>query len=147
VALLSFSHVGVCVSDLERSTRFYAEVLGFKELFTTSFTDELTATMEAEGSFTSRMLARGDVRVELLHWHERAPDGDGVRRAMTARGMTHLAFRVDAVDDLFALAEEFGGAAYPATQTDLGGGVQVVYLTDPDGTRIECMAGVPDLAG
>jgi hypothetical protein len=22
----------------------------------------------------------------------------------------------------------------------------VVYLTDPDGTRIECMAGVPDLA-
>jgi lactoylglutathione lyase len=145
VALLSFSHVGVCVSDLERSTRFYGEVLGFKELFTTSFTDELTATMEATGGFTSRMLARGDVRIELLHWDERTPDGDGGRRAMTARGMTHLAFRVEAVDDLFALAAEFGGAAYPATQTDLGGGVQVVYLTDPDGTRIECMAGVPDL--
>ena len=146
MALLSFSHVGVCVTDLEVSTRFYAEVLGFKELFTTSFDDELRATMEADGGFTSRMLIRDDVRIELLHWKDRTPDGDGVRRPMTAMGMTHLAFRVDAVDDLFALAAEFGGAAYPATKTDLGGGVQVVYLTDPDGTRIECMAGVPDLA-
>jgi hypothetical protein len=30
--------------------------------------------------------------------------------------------------------------------TDLGGGVMMAYITDPDGTRIECMAGVPDLA-
>jgi glyoxylase I family protein len=147
VALLSFSHIGVCVTDLEKSTRFYAEVLGFKELFTTSFDDELSATMEAEGGFTSRMLIRGDVRIELLHWKDRTPAGDGVRRSMTAMGMTHLAFRVEAVDDLFALAREFGGTAYPETTTDLGGGVQVVYLTDPDGTRIECMAGVPDLTG
>jgi lactoylglutathione lyase len=144
--LQSFSHVGVCVTDLEASTRFYAEVLGFTELFTTTFTDELTATMETDGAFTSRMLVRDDVRIELLSWHDRTPDGDGQRRPMTTRGMTHLAFRVEAVDDLFALATEFGGAAFPATQTDLGGGVRVVYLTDPDGTRIECMAGVPDLA-
>lgn len=145
MALLSFSHVGVCVTDLEVSTRFYAEVLGFTELFTTSFTDELTATMEAAGPFTSRMLIRDDMRLELLHWTGQAPTGDGERRPMTARGMTHLAFRVDAVDDLFETAAKYGGAAHPSTQTDLGGGVQVVYLTDPDGTRIECMAGVPDL--
>jgi lactoylglutathione lyase len=146
VALLGFSHVGVCVSDLDRSTRFYCDVLGFRELFSVDFTDELVATMEVTGGFTSRMLARDDVRIELLHWHDREPDGDGERRAMTGRGMTHLAFRVDAVDDLFELAAERGGASYPASRTDLGGGVSVVYLTDPDGTRIECMAGVPDLA-
>jgi hypothetical protein len=44
-----------------------------------------------------------------------------------------------------SLAQQHGGAAHPATRTDFGGGVQVVYLTDPDGVRIECMAGVPDL--
>jgi catechol 2,3-dioxygenase-like lactoylglutathione lyase family enzyme len=102
--------------------------------------------METSGAFTSRMLARDDVRVELLHWHDREPDGDGGRRTMTARGMTHLAFRVESADELFEIAAEHGGAAYPSTRTDLGGGVAVVYLTDPDGTRIECMAGVPDLA-
>ncbi|HEX3823958.1 MAG TPA: VOC family protein [Mycobacteriales bacterium] len=147
MALQSFSHVGICVSDLERSTGFYTEVLGFRVLFSVDFSDELTVTMEAEGGFTSRMLARDDVRVELLHWHDREVSGDASRRAMTSRGMTHLAFRVDAVDELFELAASHGGAAHPATLTDLGGGVQVVYLTDPDGARIECMAGVPDLAG
>jgi glyoxylase I family protein len=146
VGLQAFSHVGVCVSDLERSTAFYTGVLGFSVLFDSAFTDELTATMETEGGFTSRMLARGDLRIELLHWHDRAPGGDGERRPMTARGITHLAFRVDAVDDLFDLAERYGGAAHPQTRTDLGGGVQVVYLTDPDGVRVECMAGVPELA-
>jgi glyoxylase I family protein len=146
MALQSFSHLGLCVSDLEHSTRFYTEVLGFHVLFSVDFGSELAATMEADGAFTSRMLARDDVRLELLHWHDREIEGDGERRAMTVRGVTHLAFRVEAVDDLFALASEHGGAAHPETLTDLGGGVRVVYLTDPDGVRIECMAGVPDLS-
>jgi catechol 2,3-dioxygenase-like lactoylglutathione lyase family enzyme len=103
--------------------------------------------METDEAFTSRMLARGDVRVELLHWKNVTPDGDGERRSMRALGMTHLAFRVESVDDLFAAAVEYGGAAHPATRTALAAGVEVVYLTDPDGTRIECMSGVPDLAG
>jgi glyoxylase I family protein len=146
VALQSFSHVGVCVSDLKRSTRFYTEVLGFRVMFSVDFAAELAATMEAAGSFTSRLLARDDVRVELLHWHDREVSGDGERRPMTARGLTHLAFRVDAIADLFELAVEHGGSAHPSTRTDLDGGVEVVYLTDPDGIRIECMAGVPDLS-
>lgn len=146
MALQSFSHVGVCVSDLDRSTRFYTEVLGFRELFSADFGAELAATMETDGSLRSRMLSRQDVRIELLFWKDQEPGGDGERRAMTARGLTHLCFRVEAVDDLFAAADQYGGTAHPATMTDLGGGVKVVYLTDPDGTRIECMAGVPDLA-
>jgi glyoxylase I family protein len=146
VALQSFSHVGVCVTDLDRSTRFYTEVLGFRMIFSVDFTAELAATMEADGGFTSRMLGRDDVRIELLHWHDREVDGDGSRRPMTARGLTHLAFRVEAIEDLFDLAVEYGGSAHRATRTDLGGGVEVVYLTDPDGVRIECIAGVPDLS-
>ena len=49
MALQSFSHVGVCVSDLERSTAFYEEVLGFRQLFTMTMGDELAATMEIDG--------------------------------------------------------------------------------------------------
>jgi lactoylglutathione lyase len=144
VALQSFSHVGICVTDLERSTRFYTNVLGFRQLFDSDFTDELVATMETAGAFTSRMMTRGDLRIELLAWKDHEVEGDGQRRPMTARGITHLAFRVETIEDLFDLAAEHGGTAHPSTKTDLGP-VQVVYLTDPDGTRIECMAGVPDL--
>lgn len=156
MAIQSFSHVGVCVSDLERATAFYREVLGFRELFTMTFGDELAATMEVDGCrFESRMLARDDVRVELLHWLEPPVEGAGpaARRAMTAVGMTHLCFRVDSLDDLLDAAERHGGGAHHGTLSVLqgvgegGGDVRVVYATDPDGTRIEFMEGSPDLAG
>ena len=42
---LAFSHVGVCCSDLERSTDFY-RALGFNEVFTMELGDEVAATME-----------------------------------------------------------------------------------------------------
>jgi lactoylglutathione lyase len=153
MALETFSHLGVCVSDLDRSTRFYCDVLGFTEMFTMEMGPELDATMEVTGGrFRTRMLGRVDVRIELLEWSEPASVGDGARRAMTQRGMTHLCFRVEDVDDLVAAARAAGGQAHPETLTVLdgagmgGASVRVMYLTDPDGTRIECMAGSPDLA-
>lgn len=151
MALQSFSHVGVCVSDLERSTAFYEGVLGFRQLFTMELGTELAATMEIDGRFESRMLVRDDVLVELLHWIEPEASGDGERRPMDRFGLTHLCFRVDDVDDLVEAAERLGGRVHRQTRTVLsgqgvgGGDVTLLYLTDPDGTRIELMAGSPDL--
>jgi lactoylglutathione lyase len=151
-----FSHVGVCCSDLERSTAFYTNVLGFEVLFTMEMGDEVAATMEHDVAggpirFESRMLRRGDVRVELLHWLEPSATGARERRPMTQFGMTHLCFRVEDVDDLSALAEQYGGTVHRHTLSELPGAgvggkaVKLMYLTDPDGVRIECMAGTPDL--
>jgi lactoylglutathione lyase len=149
---LSFSHVGVCVSDLERSTRFYTEVLGFRPVLTMDLGSEVAATMEVENcAFTSRMLARGDVRVELLHWRSQEAEGDGERRPMTRLGLTHLCLRVDDVEPVLQAAEAHGGTAHRHTTTELpalgmdGGPVRLVYLTDPDGVRIELMSGTPEL--
>ena len=164
-SILGFSHVGVCVSDLGRSTRFYCEVLGFRELFTMPMGAELAATMEVAVpdaspiAFTTRMLTRGDLLLELLHWEAPVAGGDGERRPMDrVGGPTHLCFRVEpaALADLPALAarvDAHGGRLHPATLSVLvgrgmgGGDVTVVYLTDPDGTRVELMAGSPDLRG
>jgi lactoylglutathione lyase len=152
VSDLAFSHVGVCVSDLERSTRFYTEVLGFRPVLTMDMGPEVAATMEADGCrFTSRLLGRGDVRVELLHWRSPEAHGDGERRPMTSLGLTHLCLRVDDVEPVLAAAERAGGTAHRHTTTELpgmgvdGGPVRLVYLTDPDGVRIELMAGTPEL--
>jgi glyoxylase I family protein len=155
MGLLGFSHVGVCCSDLDRSTRFYCDALGFRELFTVELGPEVAATMEIDGRFRSRMLARDDLRLELLHWLEPEARGDGVRRPMDRLGVTHLCFRVDDVDDLGAMAaaaEAAGGAVHPATRSvqdgmgEGGAAVKTMYLTDPDGVRVEVMSGTPDLA-
>jgi len=154
MAVRGFSHVGVCCADLDRSTRFYCDALGFRELFTVELGPEVAATMEIEGRFRSRMLARDDLRLELLHWLDREADGDGLRRPMNRLGMTHLCFRVDDVDELGAMAaavEAAGGAVLAATRSvqdemGVGGGpVKTMYLTDPDGVRVEVMSGTPDL--
>jgi len=148
---LTFSHVGVCVSDLEQSTTFYTRALGFQELFTVELGAEVAATMEIEGRFTSRMLNRGDVRVELLHWIEPMARGERSRRPMNEFGMTHLCFRVENIDDLFVVAEQSGGRVHRETLSVIegagvdGGPVKTVYLSDPDGVRIECISGTPEL--
>jgi glyoxylase I family protein len=148
----TFSHVGVCVSDLDRSTAFYTGVLGFRELFTVELGPEVAATMEIEGRFTSRMLTRGDLRVELLHWIEPEAGGERSRRPMNQLGMTHLCFRVENIDDLFTAAERLGGHVHQDTLSVIegagldGGPVKTIYLSDPDGVRIECISGTPDLA-
>ena len=151
MGIAGFSHVGICVRDLEASSRFYAEVLGFRQIYSMDFADgQVTATMERPGAFTSRMFGRGDLRVELLWWHDTDPAAlpEPTRPPMDRPGFTHLSFRVDDVHDLVEAAERCGGAVWPATLTTIGegdGAVSLLYLTDPDGNRIEVMAGSPEL--
>ncbi|MBO9523602.1 MAG: VOC family protein [Nocardioidaceae bacterium] len=145
-----FSHVGVAVSDLERSVAFYTAVLGFTVLYRMDFAnDEVAVTMEQEGAFRSAMLVRGDIRVELLQWED-VPITGGGRRPMTELGFTHLSFRVDDIGELDEAVAAYGGEVVAHTRQVLGdpgdpAAPRLVYLTDPDGTRIELMQNVPDL--
>jgi len=147
-----FSHIGIGVSDLDRSVQFYSEVFGFVQLYALDFKDnEVAATMEQEGVFRSAMLIRDDVRVELLQWVDVPVSGSGERKPMTELGFTHLSFRVDGIDDLTEAVLAHGGAVHPQTLSYVGAEdgpkTGLLYYTDPDGTRIEVMTNVPDLSG
>ncbi|MGN6694188.1 MAG: VOC family protein [Aquihabitans sp.] len=152
MAIQGFSHIGICVTDLDRSTRFYAEVFGFSQLYALDMTgDEVAATMEQRGTFRSAMLLRGDVRIELLQWVDVGTTGTGERKPMTELGFTHLSFRVDAIDDLSDAVRAAGGQVLDHTLAVLGEpddptATKLLYLLDPDGTRIEVMEQVPDLS-
>jgi glyoxylase I family protein len=139
-----FSHIGIGVTDLERSILFYSDVFGFAELYRLDFNDnEVAATMEQEGAFRSAMLLRDDIRIELLQWVG-VPTSGGGKKPMTELGFTHLSFRVEDVDDLTEAVLAAGGAVHPQTLSYLGR-TGLLYYTDPDGTRIEVMSNVPDL--
>lgn len=148
MALLGISHIGVCVSDLDRSVRFYVDVLGFSQLYALDFTgDEVAATMEQKGAFRSAMLLRSDMRLDV------PTTGPGTRKPMTEMGFTHLSFRVDDVHELSDAVRAAGGQVIDETLTVLGDDAagapaptRLLYVTDPDGTRIELMENVPDLS-
>ena len=144
---MSFSHLGICVSDLDASLRFYRDGLGFTEVAAHEVGEEFAALMEVEGvRLRSRMISKDGVTVELLGFDAPGVTGDGSRRPMNLRGLTHLSLRVDDVGATAAVVESLGGTVVRATRTTVPVGrttLEFVYCTDPDGVRIELM----DLGG
>lgn len=136
----TFSHFGICVSDLERSTRFYCEGLGFEAAEAHAVGDEFGPLMELDGvSLRSQFLRRDAVAIELLHFTTPDQIGEAVRRPMNQLGLTHLSLRVDDVDAVAETVERLGGTVVAETRTRFGSTLDFVYCTDPDGVRIELM--------
>jgi catechol 2,3-dioxygenase-like lactoylglutathione lyase family enzyme len=84
----------------------------------------------------SQFISLGGMKIELLLF--RSPAAGGEPSARRDRlGMTHLSFYVDDVDATAKRLEGFGGRILPTTRTNPG--VELVFLTDPDGVRVELM--------
>jgi len=136
------SHVGICVSDLERSLRFYRDGLGFEPAERYDITSEtmpgIEKVVEVDGpvSMVSQFLRRGEVRIELLWYPDRAPTGTpSATRAQL--GLTHLSFVVDDIEEAAAVLVEHGATILDHTRP--GSGAPLLFLADPDGTRVELM--------
>jgi lactoylglutathione lyase len=143
----TFSHFGICVSDLDRSLRFYCDALGFEKAENHEIGTEFARLMDLpDVAVTSQFIRRGTTAIELLAFHEPAPFGDGQRRPVNQLGLTHLSFRVTDVEAVAAKVVALGGTRVDTSRTTIdfdGTPLEFVYCTDPDGVRIELM----DLGG
>jgi catechol 2,3-dioxygenase-like lactoylglutathione lyase family enzyme len=140
MAVLRMTHIGICVSDLEQSLRFYRDGLGFR------FRSEIRVQGEPSNTLLQLRdvdlhavyLERDGTRIELLHYASPSPVGDGAARPMNARGLTHLSLRVGDLPGTLADLRRVGARVIEPSRIDIPA-VQVgaVFLTDPDGTLIE----------
>ena len=133
------SHIGLCVRDLERSKRFYIDGLGFTEFARFELTRPL-AEMEPPCHVISFFVEKDGLRIELLDFPEPGVFGTPSTRR-NQLGLTHLSFVVEDVDAAARELEEYGGKIIEGTrsgQDDLAA-VQISFLEDPDGTRVELM--------
>jgi catechol 2,3-dioxygenase-like lactoylglutathione lyase family enzyme len=144
---IAVSHLGICVTDLDRSERFYREGLGFEPGAVHQVGNEFGPLMELDGlALESRFLSRDGLTIELLGFTSPTPTGDGARRSMCQVGLTHLSLKVDDIDGLAETIVALGGTVVSSTRTtfELGeSALDFLYCTDPDGVRIELM----DLGG
>ena len=137
------SHFGLCVSDLERSLRFYCDGLGFSVAEGYDLDEQMLDGMDRAlevGSpvkLRSQMITNGELKIELLHFSEPRPTGEPATRR-NQLGFTHLSLFVDDVDDVAARLEQVGGSVLGDTRAQLG--YEVVFVADPDGARVELMA-------
>lgn len=143
-----YSHLGVCVSDLERAMRFYREGLGFSEGVEIVSHDNLCHFVGVASplKMISRFMSLGAMNIELLAFPQPglAPSA-ALPKAMNQVGMTHLSFYVSDIDETAQRLEALGGRILHHTRNEdenfEGQGVSVaaIFCTDPDGTRIELM--------
>jgi lactoylglutathione lyase len=140
---VSFSHLGICVSDLERSIRFYCDGLGFELAQAHTVGGEFGRLVELDDVvLQSRFVRRDGISLELLHFDSPGHSGGTERRPMNQLGITHLSLRVDDLDSVAHVIESLGGTVVTSTRTTLGPSedpLDFVYCTDPDGVRIELM--------
>jgi catechol 2,3-dioxygenase-like lactoylglutathione lyase family enzyme len=136
------SHVGLCVSDIERSLRFYCEGLGFEVSDGVDLdSDQVPGLDEAlevptRTVLRSQMIVLDHVKIELLHYTQPAVEGTPSARR-NLRGLTHLSFWVDDLDASIQRLLDHGGTLVEGTRQSPG--VDLVFVADPDGTRVELM--------
>jgi lactoylglutathione lyase len=131
------NHVGLCVTDLERSRRFYEQVLGFtwdRDLHVPDApTSKLLRVPEPVGA-TACYLTRDAFVLELLHFDRQGNDPHR-DRSFTEPGLTHLSFSVDDVPAACELVTQHGGEVL--SDTDVGG--LAIMVRDPDGQVLELL--------
>jgi catechol 2,3-dioxygenase-like lactoylglutathione lyase family enzyme len=146
--LARLTHIGIGVTNLERSLRFYRDLLGF--------TWEHQLDVEGEPSDTllrlrntklhAEYLSRDGVRIELLHFAS-PPVPSRRERAMNEPGLTHLSFRVTDLDAVIDALRQAGERVlddtiirFPEWQS------AACFIVDPDGQLIELVQSPGDPA-
>jgi len=138
------SHTGLCVSDLDRSLRFYCDGLGFEKANTYHLTRQI-AEVDPPVDVTAQFIQLGALEIELLHYASPGVIGEPSRRR-NQLGLTHLSFVVDDVEARALELEAAGGTILPETRNDTTNPdtERILFVADPDGTLIELMSIPPN---
>jgi catechol 2,3-dioxygenase-like lactoylglutathione lyase family enzyme len=142
-------HTGIVVSRMDKSLRFYRDLLGM----------EVWADFEGTGPFFASLTAVPDARIwmiklrstgggsiELLQYLN-CPQEVPPRVRSCDVGCNHVAMEVDDLDALYKKlrAEGIEFHAPPALSPD--GGAKVAYCRDPEGVILELVEIVATSAG
>lgn len=131
-------HTGIVVEDIDKSLRFYRDLLGFK----------IIKQMEESGAYIDNMSSLKGIKVttikmtlpdgqmvELLKYHSHPREGR--LRDSCEVGVSHIAFTVDNLDKEYARLKKEGIAFNAPPQRSPDGYAKVTFCRAPEGTLIE----------
>jgi catechol 2,3-dioxygenase-like lactoylglutathione lyase family enzyme len=135
----SLNHVGVTVSDIDRSVAFYCGMVGMEVTSRRQMQGEWfdTLTHNSGAVIDVAMLRLGDFVLQLVAYLEAG--GDAMPLAHHNVGNPHLCIDVDDVDAAREQAVAFGGLEPTPIVDILGSGIRSFYVRDPDGVPVELL--------
>ena len=138
MTVTAIRHTGIVVSDMDRSLRFYRDLLGLEVW--ADFTDSSNYVQEVTGVkgadvWMIKLRAADGVSIELLKYRNE-PQAPARRRACDI-GVNHVALQVDDIDALHQklVSEGIEFHAPPTESSD--GGAKATYCRDPEGNILE----------
>ncbi len=136
-----FSHMGICVTNMERSRDFYEKVLGFQ--FLRDFSNKDHPVQDRflrlpKVDLYAVYLQKDGFQLELLYYNspKSSPRGE---RPMNQPGFTHLSLKVDDVPAAIAAVKKAGGKVLEDTIIS----ERACFILDPDGQLIELVTSKP----
>jgi len=145
------SHIGLCVSNLEKSKKFYCDVFGYEVVSSIKIGAEADALLNLKNTDLDAVYLQRpneDTRIELLYYRSPGTEHNSGVRAVNLTGLTHLSFRIGDLKNIVKKVQQYGGKLLEKTLIDSSKfGVMACMVTDPDGLRIELLQapGDPDL--
>ena len=130
-------HMGIVVSDMEKSLKFYRDLLGLK----------VKSLVDEEGEFLDNMLAHENVKNKVAKLY--AKNGNALVELIDSKsygnkkdrdfftiGASHFALTVDDLDETYDYLIKNGVKFTAPPQQSPDGFAKVTFCEDPDGTLI-----------
>ncbi len=134
-------HTAISTGDLERALRFYRDLLGFEEVFSSAWevgTEEVDRIVGLKGSSAQVVMLRaGNACIELFQYATPHPKPSEVDRPVCDHGITHICLQVTDIDAEYARLQAAGMRFHCPPQARSG--IRVTYGRDPDGNVVELL--------
>jgi catechol 2,3-dioxygenase-like lactoylglutathione lyase family enzyme len=134
-------HMAISTADLERSVRFYRDLLGFEEIFTSGWergadrADQITGLKDSSARLV--MLKAGNACIEIFQYSSPQARPVEPNRPACDHGITHLCLDVRDIQAEYERLKT-AGVAFHCPPQDMGG-VSATYGRDPDGNIVELL--------
>lgn len=124
---LKLSHAFIAVADLEKVVPFYTDILGFQVTDRGKLNDDVEAVFMSQDPENHHQIAMAN----------------SLKQSQDARPLSHVAFRMEALDDLRALKRRLAEAGVEVRREISHGNAWSLYFADPEGNGVECFVDTP----
>jgi glyoxylase I family protein len=137
---MMIDHIGISVSNMEQSIRFYGEMLGLEKLcevfpFGGTDYDRIMAIPDVAGRMC--MVGKDDFRLELFEFASPRPRIKDASYPVSDIGYSHFGVMVEDVDAAYARMRAAGVPIHSPVIGFMAGRMNALYARDPDGNVFE----------